>query len=68
MNELKKKSQYVYLPNATIELRSDCWEQDGYKPLDTEVIAGDEVLFCISGDSIADFTSDLTALFEKYSI
>lgn len=68
MSDFKQIKQWVELPNAQIELRSDAWRQDGFKPLDTQVIAGGETLFCISGDNIDDFKNELAVLVEKYSI
>lgn len=68
MSDFKHVQQWVDLPNATIELKSDAWKCDGFKPLDTQVIAGGDTLFCISGDNIDDFKNDLAALVEKYSI
>ena len=68
MSDFKQTKQWVELPNAQIELRSEAWRQDGFKPSDTQVIAGGETLFCISGDNIDDFKNELAVLVEKYSI
>lgn len=68
MSDFKQTKQWIELPNAQIELKSEAWRQDGFKPSDTQVIAGGETLFCISGDNIDDFKNELAVLVEKYSI